>query len=153
MSSVVKHELVEEPPLFWDFKYQVMCFCVFCMLISSLLPLFYDHFTSFCCFIIIFCTLSFVLSVDNFMKLKRSVLDPELRPGWKSHRQSLPHFLAGRRITSHKQRLTGQRSRRLNSKSLLLTLWLQSRKKAKITSTLLIFLILVSWFEEACGLN
>lgn len=127
-----------------------MCFCVYCMLISSLMPLFDVVFTSL---IIIFVYCLCVCLWITFTKLKRSVLAPELRQGWKSEHRSPPRSLAGRPMT--RQRPTGQRPRRLNSKSLLLTLWLQSREKGKnnFTSTLLILLLSVSCFEEACGLN
>lgn len=60
-------------------------------------------------------------------------------------------------MTRHMQRPTGQRSRRLNSKSSVPTTWAAKpgKKKSEITSTstLLILPVSVSCFGEACGLN
>lgn len=72
--------------------------------------------------------LSFVVRGWND-ETEPSVLAPELHLGWKSELRSLPRSLAGRPMTRRTQQLTGQRSRRLNSKSWLPALWLQSCKK------------------------
>lgn len=96
-------------------------------------------------------------------QIERSVLAPEPFRVLGSEPQSRPHSLAGRPMTRRKQRLTGQRSRRWNSKSLLPAFWLQSLKKGKLqninsTNTSVHILLLRSMkcflgFERLCSLT
>lgn len=104
---------------------------------------------SFFLFFFISVHLSFVVRGWND-ETEPSVLAPELHLGWKSELRSLPRSLAGRPMTRRTQQLTGQRSRRLNSKSWLPALWLQSCKKGIKKKTAKSFTTNDSVFLTSC---
>lgn len=123
---------------------------MYCMLISSLILI-------IMCFILLLFYYYFIIILCVVLhETEHSVLAPELLRGWNGEPRSPRRSLAGRPMTRRRQRPTGQRSRRLNSKTLMPTPWPQSRpvivkkRQNSSTPTLLILLLWVSCSGEAC---